>query len=169
MLLGHSLGVSVAAQALLDLAAAGGALPDLLVLSAKEAPGASGRRDAGRLREVALNDHLLRTWMVELGGTPVELLRDTEFMALQLPIMRADLLASLDADQLPPGGPVPVPLLLLCGDADPVVAPEAMAGWRALVSGPVSARTLTGRHHAVLTDAQTTLAAITQRIGAPAP
>ena len=154
VLLGHSLGVGVAAHLTARLAVADAPLPAALVLSAREAPDSPRREDDARLRRVLGDDEALTRWLSDLGGLPVELLAQPELVDMILPIVRADLRASLDDDalpHLPAAGPPPVPLLLVCGSEDPITCSSDMTGWAALTSGPVQRLDVPGDHHAVLT------------------
>lgn len=188
VLLGHSLGVGVAAHAAARLTQerpSVAAVIKLLVLSAREAPSTPTRRRDVHLRALAPHDDKLWNWLGSLGGIPPELLSDPDYRGMQLPILRADLLASLADDVLPGRGgvdrqspwnprPAPgqgcaltMPLLLTCGDEDSVVHLDDMAGWRELTTGEVHALTLRGGHHALLDDAPTLLDDIQTVVGLP--
>lgn len=153
VVLGHSMGAGVAVEVTRLLQACPPVPVAALLLSARVAPGSRDRADDLELRRIAGDDATLRAWLTRLGGIPEELLHDDDFMALHLPVVRADLLASLGHDALTGRPPLDVPVLLLCGDADPVVDLDSMAGWAALTRGPTDRVELLGGHDAVVTDA----------------
>ncbi|MDO5699770.1 MAG: alpha/beta fold hydrolase [Dermatophilus congolensis] len=162
-ILGHSMGASVAVETVARVEAELPGRVGLLVLSAKADPRPAPPQKVGRLRrlfggkrddvgesveEIIATDASLTTWMRELGGTPQVLLDDPDFMAMQLPIMRADLRMSHRHTTIP--DPVAVPLLLLAADADTVTTAESMRGWADISHGTVTERVIPGGHHALL-------------------
>lgn len=160
VLLGHSMGVAVAVEAALRLERKLPGRLALVALSARTAPAARDAADDAKMRRIAGDDTALRAWLASLGGTPQELIDDDDFMAMQLPILRADLLASLAYAGPDLSRPIDTPLLLICGDADPAARLEDLAGWAHLTHGPVSRLRLEGGHHALLTDADSAMEAM---------
>ena len=147
-LLGHSLGAQLAFDA--AVLACGDPAPESpeatpaisrLVLSAR-LPDGSGE---GHPDPVAATDAELLTWLAGLGGTPSEVLQDPELASMIADRVRGDLLLSR-GPSLP--GALKIPLLLLCGDQDPVADLAGMTGWGQRSSGPVQEQLLTGDHEA---------------------
>jgi surfactin synthase thioesterase subunit len=104
-----------------------------------------------------------------LGGTPQAVLDSAELMRLMVPLLRADLEAAEtyhDATARTVGAPI----LALCGDADPIVAPEAMAGWRARTTSPEPFRVevLAGGHFFLHDQRAAVLALIHHRLAGAA-
>ncbi len=169
-LLGHSLGVGVAGHAAARIA---DRHPDvapalaLLVLSAREPRKKRSRSGDREVRNLTNDDDALWAWLGSLGGLPQELLDDADFRAMQLPIVRADLLASRSDNALPRTrkGRLNVPLLLTCGDEDPEVRLSGMTAWQEMTTGDTYTLELTGGHHALLGHATTLLDAIQAQLG----
>ncbi|MEX5255806.1 thioesterase II family protein [Kocuria arenosa] len=152
VVLGHSMGASVAAELASLLEHREGIRVSLLALSAKSAPGAvdvanDGDEDlrAGLDPQDPGADEALARWLRQLGGTPEAVLANPELLALQLPALRADLLVSMAHDRLP--APVAAPLLLLRGTEDHTVDDAGMDAWRPVSTGPVQRREYPGGHH----------------------
>ncbi|MEU6807473.1 alpha/beta fold hydrolase [Streptomyces sp. NPDC046831] len=140
VLFGHSMGASVAYEAVLRLAAGNAADSCRLVVSGRGAPSAPREILAPGESDRELLDHLVR-----LGGTDAELIRSPELMELFLPALRNDYRAV--ARYRPAvGTAVDVPVLCLTGEADPQVTVEEAAAWKAHTSSDFLLRTFPGGH-----------------------
>lgn len=122
---GHSMGGLVAFELARALRALGKPQPAHLFISAATAPGEPtalpplrGAPDAEVKRELRA-----------LDGTPRELLDNDDLMSVMLPVVRADF-SVLETYEYRDEPPLPVPLTVFGGAADPVVSPPALNRWR---------------------------------------
>lgn len=83
--------------------------------------------------------------LIELGGTPPEVLGNAELMQLVLPRLRADL-EICDTYRYAPESPLTCPLAVFGGEGDREVSPEELAGWREHTTGPFRLRLFPGGH-----------------------
>lgn len=149
VLLGNSMGAGVVVELARRLERDRPGVLRGVVLAGREAPGRQEADELGELPELMRDDARLAAWVADLGGTPPELLADEAFLALLLPVLRADLLISLEHDAL--AGPVlTTDVVLACGDDDPVVDLAGMRGWSVVTRGHVSELALPGGHHGVV-------------------
>lgn len=149
--LGHSLGATCAFEAALVLRERG-LRPARVVLSARNhtPPGTAPPAPDGN----TATDAELRDWLLGLGGTRPEVLDHPGLSALICTVARADLRLGAQGGA---AGLVDIPLLAVCGDADPAATTAGMVGWADRTTAGFSAATLCGDHDALRTDAGTLL------------
>ncbi|OEJ22416.1 thioesterase II family protein [Streptomyces subrutilus] len=145
VLYGHSLGGLIAYTLTRALHEAGLPLPALLVTGAVPPPHAVG---GVAFAADAPDDELVRV-LEGFDGVPPGVAPDV-WHRFVLPVLRDDLrlAAALRAAALDPatGGPVPVPLLAVAGEEDPVGPPEVLRGWSDWTTAGFESRTVPGGH-----------------------
>ena len=135
VLFGHSMGAAIAAETAVALHAAD---PDAyaascagLVVSGRMPGKAVALGEGGRV-----DDDALVQYLVEMGGTPQEILDSKEFMeAIVLPALRTDfgLLGSFPGEHPPPDG---TRIVVVGGEEDEGAHPQAMGDAWAELSAP---------------------------------
>ncbi|MBC2869425.1 thioesterase II family protein [Streptomyces mexicanus] len=145
VLYGHSLGGLVAYTLARALRERGLPAPACLAVGASPPPQFSPPCDDD------LSDGLLLRFAAGLGAAPGGALAAPGSLWYRrvLPLLRDDLklAAALRAGALAdPGGPLPVPVLAVGGQADPVVGPAVLEGWARWTTGRFVRRTVPGDH-----------------------
>ncbi|MFH8798675.1 thioesterase II family protein [Streptomyces sp. NPDC017936] len=139
VLVGHSMGASVAFETVLRLGRDRSTAHCRLVVSGRTAPSAMRENRAfGSDQEII--DHL-----AGLGGTDPAVFRDPELMDLFLPVLRNDYRAVTRYRPVP-DTVVDTPVLCLTGDRDPQVAPEEAAAWKRHTTAGFRLEVLSGEH-----------------------
>ncbi|TJZ52116.1 thioesterase [Streptomyces piniterrae] len=144
---GHSLGALVVHTLVRAMQETGRPLPALVAVGACPPPDeASELSDACESFDEELMD-LLRT----LGASPEGTVPDGYWRRAVLPVLRDDLrlahaLRAAARGAAAAHGPLPVPLLAVSGDRDPLAPRATVAGWRRWSAGPVVTRTVPGDH-----------------------
>lgn len=141
VLLGHSMGASLAYEVAVRLGRLPGGGPDLLVVSGRRAPAAARRRD----RYVPVEDHELVERVRALGGTDAALFDEPELLELVLPALRGDYRA-LSSYEDTGGRPLTCPVVALTGDRDPEATVEEVGTWGAQTSGAFRTHVFEGGH-----------------------
>ncbi|MET8584884.1 alpha/beta fold hydrolase [Streptomyces collinus] len=139
VLVGHSMGASVAYESVLRLGSEGATAHCRLVVSGRTAPSTPRETPACDTDQEIL-DHT-----AGLGGTDAAVLRDPDLMDLVLPVLRNDYRA-VTRYQPDPDAVVDTPVLCLTGDRDPRVAPEEAAAWKTHTSAGFRLEILPGGH-----------------------
>jgi surfactin synthase thioesterase subunit len=121
---GHSLGALIAFELTCSLRRMGEALPQLLCISACDAP---------QLLPVPpiihnLADGAFVEAIRNIGGTPEAILQHQQLLAMMLPILRADL-KILETYKYEAGAPLNIPLYAVGGADDTVVMKENLLAW----------------------------------------
>ena len=161
-LFGHSMGAAIAYETARRLASRHRLHPVRVFVSARAAPVRSSRR----AETFALNDEAFRARLRLLGGTPEEVLREPELMAMFLPMLRADFRLN-DLYAPAPGPNLVCPMTVFGGRDDPVVHIDELDAWRNLAGGEYERIMFEGGHH-YFRDAQADLlAAIALRLIGP--
>ena len=156
--LGHSLGALVAHAVAARLE------PDQLFVSAARAPG-HALQTAG---VPSPSTDVGRDLLARLGGTPQEVLDDTELMDLLLVTLTADL-ELLEEAAGRPNVIVGCPIRAYGGTEDPLVDPDVLAQWARCTSGRFSIRPFPGGHFYLAAFARELVADIASRLVPPGP
>lgn len=144
ILLGHSMGASVAFEVARELERLRPGSVAHLIVSGRAGP-RPVRRGTPPAAVQPPTDEALVDALRALGGTPPEILDLPDMLELLLPPMRADydLLADYEPRWLPP---LPVPITALVGRADPTVDLAGVRTWREACDAPFIAREVAGGH-----------------------
>ncbi|WP_393060984.1 thioesterase II family protein [Streptomyces sp. LN549] len=141
VLLGHSLGATIAYETARELQRRSAPDPALLVISAAVAPQIDHDPiGAGRLSDDELIDKTR-----EAGRLPAQILESTELLELVLPALRADL-ALVDSYRYLPGALLSCPVSVFGGRQDPQVPVDALGPWQELTTNRTALRVLDGDH-----------------------
>jgi medium-chain acyl-[acyl-carrier-protein] hydrolase len=138
---GHSMGALVCFEYARRLHSEGLPDPEHLIVGGHRGPRLPYRRPPVH----ELPDHVVLDRLATLDGTPEEVLRDPEVMALFLPRLRADL-AICETYAYGPGPPLPCSLTAFGGHQDPDVSREDILAWRAETGASFSAHMFPGGH-----------------------
>lgn len=139
VLVGHSMGASVAFETVLGLGREGAAAHCRLVVSGRSAPSRHRETPACDTDQEILDN------IAGLGGTDAAVIRDPDLMDLVLPALRNDYRA-VTWYRPAPDAVVDTPVLCLTGDRDPRVAPDEAAAWKSHTSAGFRLEILPGEH-----------------------
>jgi medium-chain acyl-[acyl-carrier-protein] hydrolase len=115
--------------------------PSALLVAAHRAPHLPRRRDCLH----NLSDAELIEALIELRGTPFEVLENREVMELYLPSVRSDLRFS-ETYQHESGERLPCPIYAFGGLADNEVSEDEIAAWQVLTAGAFRLEMIQGNH-----------------------
>ncbi|MGW2649801.1 thioesterase II family protein [Streptomyces sp. NPDC001393] len=163
ILYGHSMGGVLAWDVAGALVRRGARRPKRLCVAASPAP----RENPPWVRRWAMlsEDELLGE-IAALGGVPPSVLDHPRLSRRIAAVLAADLawLAGRPADAHPE--PLPVPVLALAGEKDPLVRPEHMTGWADVTSEDFRLRVVDGGHLFHTDRAEAVTSSILQNVAA---
>lgn len=134
-LLGHSLGSIVAYEVARRFP------PACLIVSGRRAP----RSVTARRLFSSLPDGEFLTEIGRLGGTPPEVLEQTQLIRMLMPALRADFELN-EAYRALPGPGLSCPLVAYMGADDPEVTRAELLGWHEETAGEFTLRVFPGGH-----------------------
>ncbi|QXE37673.1 alpha/beta fold hydrolase [Streptomyces sp. GMY02] len=137
---GHSMGALLAHETARALVTRGAPAPVRLFLSARGAPTPYPNR-----HDVLADDQEILAAVRSLGGTGASVLADPELVEMALPALRADYRA-LASYRWSGGAPLDIPMTVLAGRDDPVVAVEDAARWREFTRAGYELEVFPGGH-----------------------
>jgi surfactin synthase thioesterase subunit len=141
VLLGHSMGAIIAYTIAQQRIAAFRRGPDALIVASYAAPHLPS--DIAQIDSA--DDVQLATTLSEFGGLPAVVLTRPDWLAARMPLVRDDLrICASHRDRGEP--PLPCPIHVFSGDADPVVTRAALAGWRQHTRRPRPVTIVPGGH-----------------------
>jgi medium-chain acyl-[acyl-carrier-protein] hydrolase len=152
---GHSMGALVAYEACRAMRESGGPQPVRLLVSGRRAPHLPDRYRP--VHDAPTADVVAR--LVELNGTPREVLDDRAALSTFLPMLRADFAVSETYDWAP-GPPLNCPISVFGGLRDPMTTPEELHAWKRHSSVGCRVRTFEGDHFFLHTVPERVLPAI---------
>ncbi|WP_084511223.1 thioesterase II family protein [Nocardia lijiangensis] len=142
---GHSMGALLAYRLASRRHRRGATPPAALIVSGYSAPHLPSPLPPVE----ALDDVALIRFLIDLGGLPAPILEFPELLADALPVIRDDLrvCASDRGDGEPP---LPCPIHVFGGDADPLVDELGLTAWREHTTAGSEVRILPGDHFSLL-------------------
>ncbi|MCQ9184101.1 alpha/beta fold hydrolase [Streptomyces sp. IBSBF 2953] len=142
VLYGHSMGGVLAFEAAAELARRGARLPERILVAASPAPQA----DAGWARRWAgLSEQQLLDEVVALGGVPRQVLEHPRLSRRITKVLASDV-AWLANRPAGPRTALPVPIVALAGERDPLVRAESMTDWADCTSEHFRLHVIDGGH-----------------------
>ena len=161
VLLGHSMGAIIAYTIAQQRIAAFRRGPDALIVASYAAPHLPS--DVAQIDSA--DDLQLATTLSQFGGFPAAVLARPDWLAALIPLVRDDLrICASHRDRGEP--PLPCPIHVFGGDADPVVTRAALAGWRLHTSQPRPVTIVPGGHFLFRDPHPGLVGAITAIVGA---
>jgi medium-chain acyl-[acyl-carrier-protein] hydrolase len=154
-LFGHSMGAVVAFELARVLRARHGLAPVHLFVSAHRAPDAPRKRPPIH----ALPDAELIAELVRMRGTPEDVARNPELMALLMPVLRADFEA-IETYAPAPGDPLDCPVTVFGGQHDPLIGAADLHGWCRQTSARFALHMVQGDHFFITANKQPVLDAL---------
>jgi medium-chain acyl-[acyl-carrier-protein] hydrolase len=141
ILYGHSLGALIAFETAREMSKSGRERPERLIVSGCPAPHLiANRPPISDLPEAAFIEELRR-----LGGTPPEVLDNSELLQLVLPSLRSDM-ALFESYILADNAPLDCPITALGGSEDKIADRNELEGWRAYTVEGFSVALFDGDH-----------------------
>ncbi|SDN50619.1 thioesterase II family protein [Allokutzneria albata] len=137
---GHSMGATVGFEVARRLEHSHGRPIERFLVSARCAPSLHRSADIHKRDDDGIIAEIAR-----LSGTESALLGDEELIRMVLPSIRNDYKAA-ETYAYRPGEPLSCPVVGLCGDSDPRVAPADLDGWAAHTTAPYTSKTFSGGH-----------------------
>jgi medium-chain acyl-[acyl-carrier-protein] hydrolase len=140
---GHSMGSLVAFEVTRALRDRGGPVPVHLFVSGANAPDVP--RTTEPLYPLSDADEFVAAVATRYGGLPKAVRDNRELLDVILPVLRADMRIT-ESYVHKPAAPLPIGIAAYTGDADPMVRPELVAGWRAQSTAGFASRVFPGDH-----------------------
>ncbi|WP_437335695.1 thioesterase II family protein [Sorangium sp. So ce394] len=137
---GHSLGALVSFELARELRRRGAPLPRHLFLSGRRAPHLPGPAPLHGLSDPEFLEQIRR-----MGGTPDEVLREPELLALFLPTLRADVAVN-EVEPFVPERPLDCPISAFGGVDDERASRADLEAWREHTSGAFRVEMFPGGH-----------------------
>lgn len=139
-LYGHSMGALIVFNICVLLAGRYGIRPEKIIVAGREAP---HMPDMSPFKSY-MSDHELVNEIIRLGGTPIELLENREFLNYFLPIIRNDY--KLIEDFRYGGEKVNVPIIAHSAYKDTEANPEIMKHWKEVTNDKFVLNEFRGNH-----------------------
>ncbi|WP_433393078.1 thioesterase II family protein [Micromonospora sp. KLBMP9576] len=143
-LFGHSMGGWMAFDVATRIERTGGPTPDVVVVSACNAP-FRGVTERDRFPRREDSDGRLLDWMRQAGALPDYASVDPELSSIAVDLMRADVRIR-DSYSPDPGRRTRLPVQVLHGVDDPIVDPRVADEWAVAAAGPLRVDALPGGH-----------------------
>ena len=100
------------------------------------------------------------------GGIPQAVLDEPDVLAMQLPILRADM-EMFETYQYVPNEPLQCPLYTIAGEQDQLHPPSSMARWQKETTGKFFSETVAGGHFFINSAVDRICATILRALGEP--